>query len=229
MARPSRTSNIVGRADEATRELVEAAPAVRIAWRAKAGVVADICRELISTTPAQEPTSILVSQLGRSRHIAFPASQTLLNGYGSLLRIWRTAYFEVISSAAPRPAPGRPGPWLSDEEMGTLDAGARARVTLLIAMLKEAKTESDRLRKLVLDNVPIAATSPMANVEASAEPASAVDAAPLRAWLADNEDGRAYLNLETSGLVAGRRTRPGLVIMSTEVLDVIRGLLGSPD
>ena len=227
MAKPSRTSNIIAQADDATRKVVEIAPASRVAWRARAGLIVNVCRELVSGKPAQEPTSILVSELGRSRHAGFPASQTLLNGYGDLLRIWRSAYFEMLSAANKRSSGGRQEWQLSDEEMGTLDAGARARVTLLVAMLREAKTENDRLRKLVLDSIPVTAASPNSGSrEAAVKQTLDFDTAPLRAWLADNEDGRGYLTLETSGLVAGRRTRPGLVVIPGDVLAVIRTLLG---
>lgn len=205
-----------------SERLLAAIPESRRRYRKNCERLVDICRELVSGRPAQEPLTPVVTELAFSRYKTFPDQQTLLNYYGGFLKVWRDAFQDVVNASAPRPK--KEGALIiAEKDLAALDAGTRAQVSLLQAILGEQKAENDRLKMLLRERV----AAPGCTEAASAGPAPRVfELEKLRGWLASLESGGA-LEIVPDGLRITRRARPGQVVVPVAVLEELRRIDGA--
>jgi len=216
---------IIAEARQKSTALIDAIPERQERRRATADRIIDVCAQLLSAKPVQEPTAPRVSEEGGVRCPNFPAPQTLLNHYRELLRIWRDAYRKVLDLSAPRPN-GRSGALaIADADLAPLDSGTKVRVQLMMAVLREQKLETDRVKKILRDQVPVAGGAPTQ----SAIVAPAPETQALRAWLAVVEGGASSLEVAAgAGVRVTRRARPGQIVMPAEALEAIRAVCRPP-
>lgn len=217
--RAGRIEQIVSEAIERSAALIEILPAGQRTHRTNAERVVLICKEFILTKPAQEPLAPHVSEAGGIRYGKFPATQSLLNRYRELLRIWREAFRKVVDVSAPAPKKHSEGLLeIAAEDLASLDSGTKGRIRIIMAVLREQKLENDRLKKLVREHVPAPGRAVSNGGEAIL---SAAQAQIVSNWLAKLELGQSGLEVEAAGVRISRRAHPRQVVMPADVLDVL--------
>ena len=179
-------SAIVDDAMARSAMLIQAIPASKVLQRANSERIAGLCKELVSTRPACDPVTPRVCELGDARYPRFPKSQTLLNAYGPLLRVWREAFQKLVSASAPMPVKGGNGLALSEADLNGLDFGTKARVVQALAALRESKLENDRLKTIIRESIPAPGHAPAA----PATPQVAIgDMRAIQGWLSSLDSG----------------------------------------
>jgi hypothetical protein len=108
---------------------------------------------------------------------------------------------------------------ISAADLAPLDHGTRGRITLIMAVLREHKVENDRLKRLVRDHVPALGGPNTAPVNALLP---AESQRKIKLWLTFLTDGSAGLEVNGSGVQITRRSRPGQVIVTPEVLQALQ-------
>ena len=217
---------LVAAAVEQSHAITDSIPSSRLLQRANAERIIAICTDLVSSGPARDPVSPVVAELGQIRYGKFPASQTLLNHYPKLMRIWRQTFQQIVNAAAPTPT--KPGSALSiaDEELQALDSGTKARVQLALAALREAKLENDRLKKIIRDAIPAPGHEPPTQAASSLADEHAKS---INAWLYSVDSDQNGLEVGAVGLRISRRGRIGTVIMTTDVVNALRAVCSVED
>ena len=219
MNRAQKKSRVEARVEDAARkaaELVAEFSDGQARTRSNFERISDVCRELVSAKPIQEPTAPRVAELGQIKFGKFPAEQTLHNAYRPMLRIWREAYLNLLDVAAPKVTPGGDPLELSHEERASLDIATRFRVQMIEKALNRSKVENDRLKAIITKNIP-ALSSPTATMALSPQQAEA-----LQAWLDQLESPNSLFDRDHAGFKVSHRSRPGVLVVPIAVLEAAR-------
>jgi hypothetical protein len=216
-----REQEIIAHAEKASARLVDMIPMFRTVHKTNAERVVSLCREFVTSKPIREPTSPALEEVGKIRYPKFPAQQSLLNRYRELLRIWRKAFYDLVSVTAP--VPRREGEAFIDAvSLQSLDAGTRAQIGILEALLKEQKRENDRLRKLLRQTLPVPVPASYTVSSPNHE------LAPVKQWLRELGHPDSYLEVDDAGARLSRNARPRVLIMDADVLSCLSRLCGTP-
>ncbi len=216
-----REQEIIARAEKDSARVLDMIPMVRIGHTAHAERVVKLCREFVTSKPIRKPTAAALEEVGKIRYPKFPAQQSLLNRYRELLRIWRKAFYDLVSVTAP--VPRKEGESFIDPvSLQSVDPGTRAQIGILEALLKEQKRENDRLRKLLRQTLP--APVPVSDIVSPPNH----EIAPVRQWLTELRRPDFYLEVDEAGVRLSRNARPRVLIMDAEVLSCLSRLCGTP-
>jgi hypothetical protein len=175
---------------------------------------------MVRARPAQDPVTPRITEIGAIRYGKFPVEQSLLNRYREFLRIWREAFQKVVSVSAPVPTSKGDMMAIGNEELACLDYGTKARLRLIMAVLREQKLENDRLKELITKQIP----APGRLIEGRPTAIDPIHAVALRGWLSKIESGTAGLEIKGGGAKITRHARPGLVVIPTDVLDAVKAV-----
>ena len=219
-----RISGLVEEARRRSADITAKLPEANKVQRANHERIVEVCARLVGASPSLEPTSIAVAEQGRSLYNEFSRSQTLLNSYGELLRLWRGVHSAVVTASVPRIRKGHDGEPSPGPRFESLDAGERARIQVLEAVLRETRLENDRLKKLILDTTPAPGHAGNLPVEPSS---NAIDLRSLKEWLDSVRDGTAGLEMYDDGIRISRSGRAGFQAMSKEALGAIEAIVSS--
>lgn len=177
----------------------------------------------MTAKPSQEPLTPVVAERGAVLYGKFPAGQSLLNRYGAILRVWRGAYRSIVDLSAPVPAKAANGMAMLEEDLVGLDSGAKARMLVVMQMLREQKQENDRLRHLIREQIP-APRQDAAGPLPALLPSQSLSA--LRTWLNALASSGGGLELDEVGVRVSRHARPRQVVIPLEVIEALRTLCG---
>lgn len=220
-----RVEGVVDAAMERSRELLDALPENRRTHRVNAERIVAVCKELVTTKPPQEPVAPLVAERGAVLYGKFPAAQSLLNRYRDLLRVWREAYTSIVDLTVPIPAKAADSMALLEQDLSGLDSGTKARMAVVIQMLREQKRENDRLRHLIREQIP-APRRDAGDQPPPSLPPQYLSA--LKAWLDALAAGNSGLEMDKVGVRVSRHARPGRVVIPLEVVEAVRALCEAP-
>ena len=218
-----RSELVIGVALERAGAFVAGIPEAKPKRREVAAMVSAICAELVSARPCRDPTAAEVSDVGKVRHARFPAAQTMLNHYPELLRIWRSAYADLLRSDAVRkggPAGAVGGDNGEPDLAEGADAGSASVVNWFRARLRAEQAEGNRLRKMIEDNIPVTAEGGRV-VPGAAAPPAGEHVAIIRRFVATVKTGGTGLDEAPGGWIVSRRSRMGAVAVPREVVDAI--------
>jgi hypothetical protein len=220
MTKNKKSVSIVEDAEKASLKLLDQVSISRIAYRKNAEHLIALCRELVTARPIQEPVAPRVAEIGQIRYPKFPASQSLLNRYGSFLRIWRKAFYEIASVTAPKQRHLAEKPMIDEEDLARMPAGTRANVELLIVLINEQVRENNRLKEIVKrGNTPAG----VLGKGASGQP---IRVEPLARWLKELGGRNHYLTVDDLGVRISRSARSNVLIMEAEVFNILVKLAG---
>ncbi|WP_052954772.1 hypothetical protein [Microvirga vignae] len=149
-----RAHQILANAKEASQKIIDDLPIHKKVQRLNAERIVAACESLITARPIQEPTSTAVEEVGKLRYPKFPATQSLLNRYAGILRIWRTAFHNIVDLTSPVPKRDSGELFIEPQSLQGLDAGTRAQIELMMALLNEANRDRNRLRQIVRQKIP---------------------------------------------------------------------------
>lgn len=216
-----RVDAVVGAAIQQSKVLLDAVPRDRETYRVNAERIIAVCKELVTTKPAQEPLTPVIAERGAVLFGKFPAGQSLLNRYGGILRIWRGAYRSIVDLSAPVPTKAATGMVILEEDLAGLDNGGKARMLVVMQMLREQKQENDRLRHLIREQIPAPRQNAAEQLPAPLAPQSL---SALRAWLNTVVSSGGGLELDEVGVRISRHARPRQVVIPLEVIEALRAL-----
>ena len=220
MTNGKRSAHLVAEADRASVAVLDRIRDKRELHRTNAERVIALCREFVTARPVQEPSAARIAEVGIIRYPRFPKKQSLLNQYAEYLKIWRTAFNEIVSVNAPR-SQGRKDIFAIDESsVAEIDPGTSADAQYLKSLLLEQVRENNRLRKIIR----LGSESRAASVKDTSAPA--IDMRPLARWLNGVGSSNRYLNIDDLGVRISHAGRANALIMDTEVLGVLRTLIG---
>jgi hypothetical protein len=211
---------ILANAKEASQKIIDDLPMHKKVQRQNAERIVAACESLITARPIQEPTSTAVEEVGKLRYLKFPATQSLLNRYAGILRIWRTAFHDIVDLTSPVRKRDSGELFIEPQSLQGVDAGTRAQIELILALLNEASKKVNRQQQIIRQKIP----APDVSADASSDPRQ--DLAPLKQWLNDLKRINGYLEVDAAGVRITPHARPRVIIMSKDVLDSISRICG---
>lgn len=214
---------VVHAAMERSQAVVDAIPNARETHRTNAQRAIDICKELVTTKPAQEPLAPRIAEVGDIRYGRFPSKQSLLNRYSEILRVWRRAYRDIINLSAPKTVKAADSMADLEDDLAPLDSGTRARFHVAMQVAREQKLENDRLKHLIREQIP----APRRDRDAT--PAvlhSSATISTVKRWMNSLASGTGPLEMDTSGVRVTRHARPRQVVIPAEVVVALEVLCG---
>lgn len=227
----TRSSSIVAAATARSQSYVDSLPLARRKFGSNCRSISLVCVQLLSLRPPRAPTSSTVSEEGRIHHADFPRKQTLDNTYGEILGIWRQAYAEIMDSGVQRSRLGMTSIEFAPSDLASLDAGTRANVQVLQALLREAQARNNRLSQFIRERVPYD------DGEAGNEPARALSSqttlfppdirTELIQLIGRLDNGSSQFQLDDAGVKVTRRSPVGTTIMSRLLFDALRALVAN--
>lgn len=202
---------------ETCEAFLSSLPAHRSKYRLNCIRIIEICRELVSARPAQEPSSTRVAESGGIRYGQFPRHQTILNYYSDFLRVWHNTYDRIVDIAAPRLKKGASTLDFSKAELSDLDSGTSGRIQLMQQMLRESRAEINALLHIIRESVPVTEGS-MPDLDS---PLYRQHRDSLASWLNGLSDERRGLILSDVGIKSTSHLWPGRIVASPEFVEAI--------
>ncbi len=170
-----------------------------------------ICQALVQRATPIRPTAKSVAEEGKNKTSLFPAEQTIFNSYPTIIQIWRKAYADILNIDAPDPI--RPEA-LDEIDPSQFESGSRAVMEALICQVREVTRRNNALKQLISESIP----TPADNIPSDADGTMK----RLAAWIARMVDSS--FDLDGHGLKVTSRSRPGTVVMESELFNELRTL-----
>lgn len=212
MKGPSRKAKIIALANQKSTFLIrEAEDRPRTAENLER--IRAVCQALVQRATPIRPTAKLVAEEGKNKTPLFPAAQTIFNSYSGIIEIWRKAYTDIMNIDAPDPIRLEA---LDEIDPSQFESGSQAVMEALICQVREVTRRNNALKQLISESIP----TPADNIPGDADGTMQ----RLAAWILRMLDSS--FDLDDYGLKVTSRSRPGTVVMESELFNELRTLTG---
>ncbi len=210
MRGPSRKAKIIALANQKSAFLIrEADDGSRRAENLEH--IAAICQAFVQRAPPIRPSAKAVSEEGKNKTSLFPAEQTIFNSYPEIIQIWRKAYADIMNIDAPEPIPLEA---LDEIDPSQFEPGSQAVMEALICQVREVTRRNNALKQLISESIPTPADSIPGDAAGTMK--------RLSGWLSRMLDSS--FSLDDQGLKVTSRSRPGTIVMESELFNELRTL-----